>query len=84
MTHENSQDWKAGLLPQVPLVVLTAGGHPPKMIELQDELAGRSTNSLHLTVSDTGHFIQLDQPKVVVDAIRHVVMAAREKRPLQP
>ena len=84
VTHEDSQAWKAGPLPQVPLVVLTAGGHPPKMIELQNELASRSANSLHLTVSDTGHFIQLDQPNAVVDAIRRVVMAARETRPLDP
>ncbi len=54
------------------------------MIELQNELARRSTNSLHFTIADTGHFIQLDKPDAVVDAIRRVVMAVREKRPLQP
>jgi pimeloyl-ACP methyl ester carboxylesterase len=84
ITHENSRDWKAGPLPQVPLVVLTAGGHQPKMIELQNELAGRSADSLHFTVADTGHFIQLEHPNAVVDAIRRVVMAVREERPLQP
>jgi pimeloyl-ACP methyl ester carboxylesterase len=39
---------------------------------LQDELAALSTRSRHIIVKDSGHFIQLDAPQVVIDAVREV------------
>jgi len=40
--------------------------------EMQDELAALSTRGKRIVVEDSGHFIQLDQPQVVIDAIREV------------
>ena len=40
--------------------------------EQQDELAALSTRGKRIIVEETGHFIQLDAPKVVIDAIREV------------
>ncbi len=40
--------------------------------EMQDELAALSTRGERIIVEDSGHFIQLDQPQVVIDAIREV------------
>jgi len=90
----------ASSLPSVPLVVLTAGQHgdqpPPgvsaedfaqwnsRLQEMQADLASRCPNSVHLTITNSTHVIQLDQPAAVVDAIRQVVTAVREKRPLRP
>jgi pimeloyl-ACP methyl ester carboxylesterase len=46
--------------------------------DMQDELAALSSRGKHIVVEDTGHFIQLDQPQVVIDAIREVfVQVAR-------
>ncbi len=42
------------------------------MSGLQDELAGLSTRGKRIIVPGTGHFIQLDAPQVVTDAIREV------------
>ncbi len=42
------------------------------MSGLQDDLAGLSTRGKHIIVPGTGHFIQLDAPEVVIDAIREV------------
>ncbi len=39
---------------------------------MQDELAALSTHGKRIVVQDTGHFIQLDKPEVVIDAIREV------------
>lgn len=39
---------------------------------MHKELAGLSTRGKWIIVEDTGHFIQLDQPQVVLDAIREV------------
>jgi hypothetical protein len=48
---------------------------------LQREIAGRSTRSTHTLVADAGHYIQNDQPQVVIDAIREVVEIVRGARP---
>ncbi|MDQ4127821.1 MAG: alpha/beta hydrolase [Actinomycetota bacterium] len=41
--------------------------------DLQRELANLSSNSAYRVVESSGHFIQRDQPEVVVDAIRRVL-----------
>jgi pimeloyl-ACP methyl ester carboxylesterase len=87
-------------LPQVPMVVLTAGQHgdaPPPGVsqedfarwnallrDMQADLATRCSNTIQTTVWDSTHVIQLDQPAAVVEAIRRVVTAVREQRPLRP
>ena len=52
--------------------------------DLQAELASLSPNSFQVVVSNSTHVMQLDQPGVVVAAIREVVTAAKEKRALRP
>ena len=42
---------------------------------LQEELAVLSSNGRHVRVPDSGHYIQIDQPEAVVDAIRAVIDA---------
>ena len=40
-------------------------------------LAALSTNGVHQRVPDTGHYIQKDQPRVVIDAVEKVVREVR-------
>lgn len=47
--------------------------------KLQTELAGLSTEGLHQVVEQSGHFIQIDRPDVVVDAIANLLKRARGK-----
>jgi pimeloyl-ACP methyl ester carboxylesterase len=68
-----------------PLVVITAGrrAKPPSrseeahtalvalLEELQKEIASRSPKSEHWH-SETGHYVHVDQPAIVIDAIRRV------------
>ena len=42
-----------------------------------DELASRSRNGASVVVANTGHFIQLDRPDAVIEAVTKVVEAAR-------
>ena len=76
-----------------PLIVLTAGafqippdaGIPQEQIdpfleahsEFQADLPLHSQNSEQIIAEDSGHYIQEEQPDVVIDAIREVVDAAR-------
>jgi pimeloyl-ACP methyl ester carboxylesterase len=45
--------------------------------ELQAELSALSPNGRQVMVQGSGHYIQVDQPQVVIDAIREVVEAVR-------
>jgi pimeloyl-ACP methyl ester carboxylesterase len=86
----------SGTLGALPLVVVTRGRSPlPATIPagtrahledvwqtLQAELAGLSTQSEHVVARQSGHFIQLDQPQLVIAAIQQVVDAARRHGPL--
>ena len=84
-------------LGDTPLVVLTHGKplppHPgiAREIEermerlrgdLQAELPRLSSNGLQLIARNSGHFVQLDEPELVVAAVREVVAAARARRRL--
>ena len=48
----------------------------------QADLATLSTNSRLVIATNSGHHIHLDEPDLVVEAIRQVVYAARTRRPL--
>jgi pimeloyl-ACP methyl ester carboxylesterase len=88
----------SGALGALPLVVLTRGHSPlPSNIPagvrvrlegewrtLQNELAALSTRSEHVLAQQSGHFIQLDQPGLVVGAIQQVVEAVRQHSRLTP
>ena len=41
--------------------------------ELQQELVALSTNSTHIITEESGHFIQVEQPELVIEAIRSVM-----------
>ena len=83
--------FEPGSLGDMPLVVLTSphkeraadlpAGLSDKWdeiwVELHDELAHISSRSSHILAMESGHFIQLDQPDLVVDAILQVIEAAR-------
>lgn len=74
-----------------PLIVLTRGmkeasnmGSPEEAeqaeqawAELQADLARRSSSGRQIIAEKSGHYIQFDQPDLVIDAIRQVVGATR-------
>lgn len=47
--------------------------------ELQQELANLPTQGKQVIVEDSGHYIQWDQPAVVIDAIRTIVEQVRSE-----
>jgi len=79
-------------LGDMPLAVLThdPGRPEPDMPEdvvqpteqawqqMQDELAQLSTKSTHVIAKNSGHYIQLDRPDLVIEAVRGVVDQARQ------
>lgn len=81
-------------LGNIPLIVLTRGqpeilpgsGLSPAIIQqyeqvwqqLQRELTRLSPRGKQIIASHSGHFIQLDQPQLVIDAIEQVIVAVRK------
>jgi pimeloyl-ACP methyl ester carboxylesterase len=72
-----------------PLIDVSAGSAPPmpppfaeqwriKYAELQTKLLSLSGNSKQLVAENSGHFIIIDRPDVVIDAISQVVQAVRK------
>lgn len=65
-------------LRDVPVVILSAASAAPQVIEEHRHDAALSTRGEHIIVPNTGHWLQLDRPDAVVEAIRRVVSAAAE------
>jgi pimeloyl-ACP methyl ester carboxylesterase len=62
----------------IPVVVVTgARGSDERWRQLQKDLASLSERGCLMIAPQSGHVVQMDQPEVVVDAIRSVVETAR-------
>ncbi len=86
ISESAAQTAAAGSLGDMPLVVLSQDPDAPQYDlpedlvkptnaawqQMQKELAQLSTNSTQMVAKNSGHYIQLDRPDVVVDAVRKV------------
>jgi len=77
----------------IPLIVLTHGVVSPGdygipsmadkgeelRLQMQEALASLSSRSKHIIAEKSGHYIQRDQPRLVIDSIRQVVEATRTR-----
>jgi pimeloyl-ACP methyl ester carboxylesterase len=66
----------------IPLVVVSAGRRAERVAEilndLQHDQVALSTRSCQVVAERSGHAVALDQPQIVVDAIRATVEASRQ------
>lgn len=62
-----------GPLPPVPVTILSAGHSTPAQLAERDQLARHSPNGRHIVAAQSGHWIQLDQPELVIQSIRDMV-----------
>jgi pimeloyl-ACP methyl ester carboxylesterase len=61
----------------LPLITISAATASPERRRLQDALARRSRAGRHITAPRSGHWIPLDEPEVIVQAIDDVVRMVR-------
>jgi len=65
-------------LPDVPLVVISSGEQPAEVIGQHRRLAALSSRGRHIVAARSGHWIQFDEPELVVQTIRDIVDRSRK------
>jgi pimeloyl-ACP methyl ester carboxylesterase len=70
----------AGGLGDLPLLVLSAGNPSPERIAQQEAVTQLSTRGEHRVSSNPSHWIQLEEPELVIRAIRDVLAMARAEK----
>ncbi len=63
-----------------PVTILSAANATPAERAEREAMASRSSHGKHIVASSSGHWIHLDEPELVVQAIREVVELARSNR----
>lgn len=63
----------------IPLVLLTSADPSPGRLRDQEDMLRLSPRGSHVVAGTSGHWIPLQEPALVVSAIREVVEAARER-----
>jgi pimeloyl-ACP methyl ester carboxylesterase len=64
-------------LGNLPLTVISAASRWPVWSGMQDELAALSSDSVHMTAVNAGHNVHIDEPLLVVQAIRDLAQRCR-------
>jgi pimeloyl-ACP methyl ester carboxylesterase len=61
----------------LPVVVLSAGSRAAQWLAADAALAQASSNGRHIVSPRSGHWIHLDDPELVIQAIRDVIASKR-------
>lgn len=65
-------------LGDVPLVIVSSGDQPPETMSQHRRLARLSSQGRHVVATNSGHWIQFDEPDLVVRTVREIVERARQ------
>ena len=63
----------------IPVVVLSAGSRAAQWLAADAALAAASSNGRHIVSPRSGHWIHLDDPELVIQAIRDVITSRRTR-----
>jgi pimeloyl-ACP methyl ester carboxylesterase len=77
LTHRDPSDGSVLLAEQPELPIDVALTLERVWQDLQADLARLSTKSMHIIANKSGHYIHLDEPQLVIEAIRQVVETVR-------
>jgi pimeloyl-ACP methyl ester carboxylesterase len=60
----------------LPLITISASNPTDHERRAQEAVLGLSTRARHLVATDSGHWIPLDEPETVIDAVRRILAVA--------
>jgi len=61
----------------IPVVVISGAHQPAPELAAHERLAAASPHGRHVVAARSGHWILLDEPELIVDAVRTVIAAGR-------
>jgi pimeloyl-ACP methyl ester carboxylesterase len=59
--------------PAIPTVVISSGNNAPEQIDEHRALASRSADARHVIANRSSHWVQFDEPELIVDAVRELI-----------
>ena len=62
---------------EIPVVVISSGNQPPEQIAAHRMLAERSQDGRHVIAARSAHWVQFDEPALVVALVRELVESSR-------
>ena len=62
-------------LGDVPLAIVSGGDQPPVVLAQHGALATLSSRGRHVVAAQSGHWVHLDQPEIIVEAIKEICSA---------
>jgi pimeloyl-ACP methyl ester carboxylesterase len=65
----------------IPVVVISSVNQPPEQIAEHRDLAMRSVRVRHIVAARSTHWVQFDEPELVVAAVRDVVESLESRPP---
>jgi pimeloyl-ACP methyl ester carboxylesterase len=79
---ERDRETIAAAIPprEVPLVVISSADQPAEQLAAHRRLAKESVSGRHIVATRSAHWIQFDEPELVVAAVRDLVESARAQR----
>src|SRR5688572_11369857 len=63
---------------EIPVVVISSGNQPPDQITAHQALAERSIDGRHVIAAQSAHWVQFDEPSLVVALVQDLVERLRE------
>jgi len=64
----------------IPVTVLSGAHQPPERMKEQAAIAAHSEHGRHIVADASAHWVHLDQPELVVEAVREMVEAVQDRR----
>jgi pimeloyl-ACP methyl ester carboxylesterase len=67
--------------PGIPVVVISSGNQPPEQIAEHRQLAAGSAKAQHFVAARSTHWVQFDEPELVVAAVKEIVESLGSRQP---
>jgi len=62
---------------EIPVVVISSGNQPSEQLEVHRLLAEASDEGRHIIAARSAHWVQFDEPELIIDAVRELVESCR-------
>ena len=62
---------------EIPTVVISGGNQAPEQLEVHRLLAEASDEGRHIIAARSAHWVQFDEPELIIDAVRELVESCR-------